>query len=106
WYVMTSPPDESGRVSLGLHAFLMGRLNDGEWFLSDQGPSPAREIQALTLPDLEMAIRHAVRTDGYWLFTGAPSSFILGGWTGVKVLAGPGGVEQQAAGLVEAGRFL
>ena len=106
WYVKTGPPDASGMIPLGMHAFLIGRLDTGEWFLSDQGPSPPREIQATSRTDLETAIRIAAATDGYWLLTGTPTTLVVGGWTGVKLLAGPAGVESKAQSLLSSGQFL
>jgi len=92
------------------HVFLLGRLATGEWFVSDQGPSPAVEFRAATLSDLQTALRTAA-AGTYWLFTGTSTDYInrfhiLPGWTGVKRLGPDTGPETQAQDLVRAGAFL
>jgi len=106
WYVRTTKPDAEGKVKLGHHAFLIGRLNDGRWFLSDQGMDPPTELTAADLPTLDAAIRIAAREGRSWIHTGAPETIIAGTWTGVKLLAGPAGVRSKAAALVPKGTEL
>jgi hypothetical protein len=93
------------------HVFLLGRLQSGEWFLSDQGTRPATEFRAATLPDLRNAVYVAAASGGYWLFVGTSEDYmsrfgILPGWTGVRRLGPQTGVEAQAQNLVPPGAFL
>jgi len=108
WYVRTEQrPD--GRSALGHHVFLVGRLADGTWFLSDQGPSPARQFTGATLDELRSVVSTAAATGTYWIFTGGVtdmSMVVVGGWTGVSLLGERGGVEARMEGLVPSGTFL
>jgi len=92
WYVKTGP-----------HSFLIGRLQNEDWFLSDQGTRPATEIQAASLLDLKKKVDAAAKS-GYWIYTG--KGFAAGVWTGIKLLAGPKGVMKAVAGLVAPDTFL
>jgi hypothetical protein len=107
WYVRTSAPTAPS-ASYTHHALIAGRLSDGTWFWSDQGPSPAREFNTKTFPELEKVVRAAAAT-GYWIFTGGLSDFtmfVVGGWTGIKLLTGPGAVARKLTDLVPLGSFL
>ena len=109
WYVKTGKPDAQGQVPVGHHAFLVGRLQDGTWFLSDQGPTPAAEFKAPDLLTLQRIVSAASSTGTYWLFTGSLSDFSMftvGGWTGVKLLTDRASVESKAASIVPSGTFL
>ncbi len=109
WYVKRGKPNTKGEVSLGHHAFLIGRLKDGRWFLSDQGPIPAFEMVASDLNVLKTNVTVASNAGSYWLYTGSIQElkfFAVGGWTGVRLLSGPSGVEKKAAGIVPPGTFL
>lgn len=106
WYVRTGDREAEGRGSLGGHVFLIGRFGDGRWFLSDQGQSPPAELTAPTLGELWTDLEAEVRAGRSWIYLGRPSRISLGLWTGVRRLAGPEGVEAEAAGLVSPGRFL
>ena len=109
WYVKTGKPNAQGQVPLGHHMFLIGRLQDGSWFLSDQGPTPAVQITAGDLVSLQRLVATASSSGSYWLFTGAISDlsmFVVGGWTGVKLLTDRASVENKAASIVPAGTFL
>ena len=99
WYVRTNP------TRAGLHAFLIGRLNTGDWFLHDQGTSPATRLIAGSLPDLQSAILIETRAGRYWLFTGSVSEFttIPFGWTGITVLGNASGVISTAINLLISG---
>jgi hypothetical protein len=109
WYVKTGKPNAQGQVAVGHHAFLVGRLQDGTWFLSDQGPTPAVEFKAPDLLTLQRIVSAASSTGTYWLFTGSLSDFSMftvGGWTGVKLLTDRASVESKAASIVPSGTFL
>ncbi len=91
-----------------LHMFLVGRLRSSEWFLSDQGPSPAVKFQAPTPNDLAQKVQTAT---GYWLYKGtlqqATAQSLPGSIaTGVTLLAGDDGTETKAQTLIPAGAFL
>jgi hypothetical protein len=106
-------PDEIAQVfwfvrpSGQQHAFLVGRLSSGKWFLSDQGPKPAVEFQADSLDELHHVVRTAATIGTYWLFAGTideymAKSHLLPGWTGVMKLGSAGSTKtavQQAVPL-------
>jgi len=104
WYV-TSPTADPGRVSISHHAFLIGRFNDGDWFLSDQGPKPAAEFAAGSLIELQADVEAAVRRGDYWLFIGTLDRPVFG-WTGVRLLGGPEGVGEKRGDLIAVGTHL
>ena len=109
WYVKTGKPNAQGQTPVGHHAFLVGRLQDGTWFLSDQGPTPAVEFKAADLLTLQRIVSTASSAGTYWLFTGSMSDFAMftvGGWTGVKLLTDRASVESKAASIVPSGTFL
>jgi hypothetical protein len=109
WYVKTGKPDAQGLVNVTHHAFLIGRRQDGTWFLSDQGPTPAVEMTAADLGMLQSLMTTASRTGSYWMFTGSLSDFkmlVVGGWTGVRLLTDRATVESKAASIVTPGTFL
>lgn len=99
WYVRV------GATGVNLHAFLIGRLNNGEWFLYDQGPNPPKRFRAWSLAELDGIIRGAAATGTYWLFTGATSDFrILPiGWTGINVLGSAAGVPAVSTSFLSPG---
>jgi hypothetical protein len=108
-------PDEFAQVfwligTGGQHAFLIGRLQDGQWFLSDQGPRPAFERRADTLTELHAAVRAAANAGQYWLFTGTHAQYIerggLPGYTGVQRLGRHTATGETARSIVAAGAFL
>ncbi len=51
WYVRV------GATGVNMHAFLIGRLNNGTWYLYDQGPSPPVRFTATSLAQLDAQIR-------------------------------------------------
>ena len=93
------------------HAFLMGRLQSGEWFLSDQGPNPVAEIHSATLSDLHTQVMSAATSGRYWLFVGSHSDYIkrsgvIPSWTGVRRLGLHTSVKRQMQNLISPGAFL
>ncbi|MBT3063459.1 MAG: DUF4157 domain-containing protein [Candidatus Thiodiazotropha sp. (ex Lucina pensylvanica)] len=106
WYVKTSGPDSKGKYELGHHAFLVGRLETGEWYLHDQGIRPATRYVNNTLPGLEQHVRAESAADRYWLFFGTFTMRVAGGWTGAEMLAGGEGPENKQADLVPSGTYL
>lgn len=93
------------------HAFLVGRLQSGEWFLSDQGPAPAAEFRAPTLDQLRQAVSFAASSGAYWLYTGSTEEFIrrtgiLPGYTGAQKLAGANSTHQAVENTVPPGAEL
>lgn len=105
WYAKLGKSDDQGNVPIVNHAFLIGRFNSGDWFVSDQGSSPPTEIITNTLPALKTAIVVASNAGTSSIFTGAPTMQIMGGWTGVQLLGDRGGVDK-AAQVVKPGTFL
>jgi hypothetical protein len=111
WYVVKGPStDRPGETRLGSHAFLIGRLKVGTWFLSDQGAVPALEIEADDLATLKQKM---LDTKRYW--TGAPPhTYMFGqplpipeGHDQVLLLGERGGVTSEAKTLVlTPGEFL
>jgi hypothetical protein len=110
-------PDEIAQVfwfvkpSGQQHAFLVGRLSTGKWFLSDQGPSPAVQFQADTIEQLHAAVRLAATTGAYWLFVGSTDEYlqrarVLPGFVGVQKLGSAGGTHQTVQGTVPPGSQL
>jgi hypothetical protein len=94
-----------------MHAFLIGQLKTGTWFLSDQGPSPAKELTAPSLQMLTASIRSEIKTKNYWLFPGTHEEFMkqfpsIPGWTGVKRLGGIDSVLTAAQEVIPSGAFL
>ena len=95
----------------GQHSFLIGRLQSGEWFLSDQGPSPPAEFRSATLASLRATVRAAAASGTYWLFTGTSVEFInrygtLPGFTGVTRLGPQTAPEARAQAMVSPGARL
>ena len=93
------------------HAFLIGRLQSGEWFLSDQGPQPAAEFKAASLAVLQASVSAAARSGSYWLYPGTVTDYLkaggpIPGWLGVKLLAPQTGVASKAQSLIGPGEFL
>jgi len=89
------------------HAFLIGRLEDGTWFLSDQGEDPAVELQAPDVNVLRASTLQAAGGQGRsHLHTGAKPAILPAPWTGAKLLAGREGVRKKAATVVKPGTFL
>lgn len=110
-------PDEIAQVfwfvkpSGQQHAFLVGRLATGKWFLSDQGPSPAVQFETDTLEQLHSAVRIAASTGGYWLFVGSVQDYmdqahVLPGYVGVQKLGSPGGTHEKVEATVPPGSQL
>jgi hypothetical protein len=103
WYV------SRGGGRYGLHAFIIGRLNNGTWYLYDQGPDPPVRFTASSLPELDAVIRTASGSKSYWLFTGSLSDFSmfpLGGWTGINVLGKTADVLKASSNLLKTGTHL
>jgi hypothetical protein len=118
-------PDEMAQVfwfvvpSGQQHAFIVGRLATGRWFLADQGPRPAARFEADSLADLHGAVAMAARLGTYWLFVGSAQDYfdrtgLLPGYTGVEKLASANSTHQRveqtiapgaALGQVDAGYF-
>lgn len=104
WYVRTSEPDESGQVSLGNHVFLVGRFDDGQWFLSDQGQTDPLELVAPSLRELRTELERASRDGRTSIHTRPLSGPVLGGWTGVIRLDDPASVRESS--LISEGTYL
>jgi hypothetical protein len=104
WYVRTGPAGPIG-VPIQIHAFLIGRLQDGTYFLSDQGAKPTVEIRADTLTELQTRVTQAASEGRSRIYLGE-APVVAGGWTGVRLLAGPEGVEQKAVSIIPPGTFL
>lgn len=104
WMVRTGPVNAQGLVPLGHHAFLIGRLQSGEWFWSDQGPRPAVEFHAATLTELQTQVTAQASSGQYWIYTGSSNNIM--GWTGVRLLAGPSGAQAKAQSLIASGTML
>jgi len=103
WYVRV------GATGVNMHAFLIGRLNNGTWYLYDQGPSPPVRFTATSLVQLDAQIRAAAAAGTYWLFTGSTSEFrmhLIGGWTGINILGNVGGVPGASTNLLTPGTRL
>jgi hypothetical protein len=103
WYVRT------GGTGVGMHAFLIGRLNNGTWYLYDQGPNPPVRFTSSSLNELDAIIRAAAATGSYWLFTGSTSEFrmmLIGGWTGINILGSASEVLGASANLLSPGTRL
>jgi Domain of unknown function (DUF4157) len=100
WYVRPT------NTTIGLHAFLVGRLNNGTWYLHDQGPSTAMRLQAGSLSMLESLIRIEVNTNGYWLDTRSHTTPPIMGWTGVRLLGANNAVVNTSRGLIPSGTLL
>jgi len=103
WYV------HKGGGRYGLHALIIGRLNNGTWYLYDQGPDPPARFTATSLAGLDAVIRAASGSGSYWLFTGSLSDFSmfpLGGWTGINVLGKTADVLKASANLLKTGTHL
>jgi hypothetical protein len=93
------------------HAFLIGRLQTGVWFLSDQGTSPATQFQAASIAMLQATVRAAIGSGSYPLYGGTVTDYLkaggpIPGWLGVKLLAAETGVESKAQNLIGSGAFL
>ena len=106
WYVRTSEPDPQGHYTMTHHAFIIGRFQSGEWFLSDQGQRPPTEIAAPDYITLMQELVHASNEGRSRIHTGQLTQIIFGAWTGVKLLAGPESVMGEAAGLVPSETYL
>lgn len=109
-------PDQIAQVSWFVktgqqHAFLIGRLQTGEWFLSDQGTNPATEFRAPQFGALEATVRAAIRLGSYPLSGGTMADYLaaggnIGAWFGVKLLGANTGVESKAQDLIGERAFL
>jgi hypothetical protein len=107
-------PDEMAQVfwvvaSGQQHAFIIGRLSDGKWFLTDQGPGVS--FQADTLPELHRTVRLAAESGGYWLFVGSRQDAFnkfksLPGYLGVQKLAPATGTHQAVQQTIPPGSQL
>jgi hypothetical protein len=73
WYVRLGPDVHDPNVRIGDHAFLIGRLASGEWFLSDQAASPVARFSAPTREELRQRVDEAAFSNQYWIFPGSPS---------------------------------
>ncbi len=85
WYVRSNDTlASSGKkvTSIGYHAVLVGRLEDGEWFLSDQ--EQGLVLRADTLVRLRARIEAASASGQSWLVTNPETRRALTTWTGVK----------------------
>lgn len=82
--------------ALILHAFLIGRLSNGKWFLHDQGAKPVTRIVA---SDLNSLLK-AARKEQSHIYTGAVSTFLLGAPTEVRLLGERSDVERKASSRV------
>jgi hypothetical protein len=100
--------DTSGNGPLSPHAFLIGRLASGSWFLSDQGTTPPGKFEAADLKGLKGVIQVASATGQSEIYTGGPpsTSIVGGAGTGVRLLGQASGVEQKAADLIPVNSFL
>jgi hypothetical protein len=92
------------------HAFIVGRLATGKWFLSDQG-MPAR-FETDSLADLHSTVAMQARTGNYWLFVGSSEDYfnrtgrLLPGYTGVEKLASADSAHQRVEQTIAPGAAL
>jgi len=96
-------------VSGQQHAFLIGRLSTGKWFLSDQG-QPA-QFQADSLADLHSIVAIAASTGASWLYSGSTEEYIrktniLPGYVGIQKLASSEGTHDAVQKTIPSGTDL
>ena len=107
WYTTrTNEQNEQGQYAVRNHAFIIGRFKRGEWFLSDQGMQPSTELIAPDYITLMRDLVHASNVGKSSILTSDSAIIILGAWTGIKLLAGPGAVLEKAAGLIPPRTYL
>ena len=102
WWVRTSG-DIRGDYAMGEHAFLIGCLGSGEWFLSDQAAGPAR-FSAPTREELRRIVDEAAWANQYWIVPRDPAIISS---NRVRLLASPDvAAAQGAEAIVLPGKFL
>jgi Domain of unknown function (DUF4157) len=102
--VGTAKPD--GSVNVVPHVFLVGRLKDGKWFLSDQGMSPPTELVSGDLAGLQSSAKALASTGKSWLHTGSKPEIIPAPWTGAKLLGRHDDLEKKGKNVITPGDFL
>ncbi|TKD12478.1 hypothetical protein [Polyangium fumosum] len=111
WYARTkyiqAGETKSGTVN---HAFLIGRLKSGNWFLSDQGQKPAFTLEQPDLPSLIKELKKAASEGRSWLDTSPTATRQLLTFAGIRIIGSPAdmqkSLEQGQKDMVPAGKFL
>ena len=93
------------------HAFLIGRLQTGEWFLSDQGQSPPFQPRGDSVASLRSTVLLAMDTRTSWLHPGTTRDImnqtgVLPGTVGVTRLGSNADTESKARDLILPDAFL
>ncbi|WP_338844440.1 DUF4157 domain-containing protein [Massilia sp. W12] len=95
------------------HAFLLGRLQRGAWFVSDQGSLPPFQLEAESLEALKQGIRQHTSQNNKGIHTGgypAQADLLSDGGVsevGLTILANQGGIEAKVqSALLQNGEFL
>ncbi|GAB5400934.1 MAG: hypothetical protein Aureis2KO_25190 [Aureisphaera sp.] len=105
WFVKTNTYTD-GTYSYGYHAFLIGRTATGDWFLHDQGYSPAKAFADTTKSGLEAQVKKAVKANTYWLMFNQPRISPVGVWLGAKLLNTQQGPQTKQGELLPNGTYL
>ena len=105
WFVKTQTYND-GKYSYGYHAFLIGRTATGDWFLHDQGYTPAKAFADTTKSGLKIQIQKAVKDGNYWLMFNKPSLPAVGVWLGAKLLNTRQGPQTKQGELLPNGTYL
>jgi Domain of unknown function (DUF4157) len=106
WLARMGAVTPDGKVNVVPHVFLVGRLKDGKWFLSDQGMSPPTELVSGDLAGLQSSVKALAGTGKSWLHTGSKPEIIPAPWTGAKLLGKHEDVEKKGKSVVNPGDFL
>jgi hypothetical protein len=107
WYIHTRVIQGGQNVAArGYHAFLIGRLADGTWYLSDQGPIPALVLRAPSLGGLRSSLNAAAAAGQSWIDTRPTLRRYQLEWTGVHLLSVPEQIEPRHRRLLPPGQPL
>lgn len=106
WLGRVGEATPDGKVNVVPHAFLIGRLKDGKWFLSDQGMSPPTELVSADLAGLQSSAKALASTGKSWLHTGSKPEIIPQPWTGAKLLGKHDDLEKKGKNVITPGDFL
>jgi hypothetical protein len=93
------------------HVFLIGRLQTGEWMLSDQGQSPPFEPRADSMASLRSIVLQAMESRTSWLHPGTTKNILnqtkFGpGTVEVTLLGSSAATRSKARDLIAPGDFL
>ena len=93
------------------HVFLIGRLQTGEWMLSDQGQSPPFEPRADSMASLRSVVLLAVESRTSWLHPGTTQDVYnetghSPGTVEVTLLGSSAATQNKARDLIAPGDFL